>query len=53
MFDSISSVEFRPASKDAVYLTIRYHPYESIYILDFEAVKQTAITVGKIGFIAI
>ena len=52
MLDSISSVEFRPASKDAVYLIIRYQPYESIYVLNFEAVKQTAITMEEISSIA-
>lgn len=48
MMESIVSAELRPAGKDAVYLTIRYQPYESIYILNFEAVKQTAITAGEV-----
>lgn len=45
MLDAIAAAELRPAGKDVVYLTIRYRPYESIYPSDFEAVKQTAITV--------
>ncbi len=41
---SIVSAELRPAGQNAVYLTVRYQPYESIYACDFEAVRQTAIT---------
>lgn len=48
MMESIVSAELRPASKNAVYLTIRYQPYESIYFLNFEAVKQTVITAGEV-----
>lgn len=52
MLEEIASAEFRPASKDAVYLTIRYRPYESIYVLNFEAVKQTAITAEELSSVA-
>lgn len=52
MLEEIHSVELRPASKDAVYLTIRYRPYESIYVLNFEAVKQTAITAKELTSLA-
>ena len=44
LMESIVSAELRPASKAAVYLTIRYHPYESIYVYDFEAMRQIVIT---------
>ena len=44
LMESIVSAEFRPASKAAVYLTIRYHPYESIHVYDFEATRQSVIT---------
>ena len=44
LVESIVSAELRPASKAAVYLTIRYHPYESIHVYDFEAVRQTVLT---------
>ena len=44
LLESIVSAELRPASKAAVYLTIRYHPYESIHVYDFEAVRQTVLT---------
>lgn len=48
MLNAITSVELRPASKDAVYLTVRYLPYESIYTPHYEVVKQTAITAAEI-----
>lgn len=43
LMDSIIYAELRPASKDCVYLTVRYHPYESIYVYDFEAMWQEEI----------
>jgi len=46
LMESIVSAELRPAARTAVYLTIRYRPYESIYIHDLEAVRQTVITAG-------
>jgi hypothetical protein len=52
MLEAIVSAELRPASEDAVYLTIRYKPYESIYVLNFEAVKQTAITVEELSSVS-
>lgn len=48
LIDSIVSSELRPASRSAVYLTIRYHPYESIYVYDFEAVWQATITSAQL-----
>ena len=48
MLAAITSAELRPASKDAVYLTVRYQPYESIYALNVEAVKQTVLTVQEL-----
>ena len=44
LMESIVSAELRPASKAAVYLTIRYHPYESIHVYDFEATRQIVLT---------
>lgn len=49
MLESITSVELRPASEQAIYLIIRYHPYESIYKTDLEAVKQTVISLDEIS----
>ncbi len=48
MLASVTSAELRPASKDAVYLVVRYQPYESIYVLNVEAVKQTVLTVEEL-----
>lgn len=48
LMDSIVSAELRPASTTAVYLTIRYHPYESIYVYDFEAVWQATISAEQL-----
>lgn len=39
LLESIVSAELRPASRTAVYLTVRYHPYESVHVYDFEAAK--------------
>ena len=47
LMESIVSAELRPASRTAVYLTIRYHPYESIHVYDFEATRQTVITANR------
>ena len=47
LLESIVSAELRPASRTAVYLTVRYHPYESIHVYDFEAVRQTVMTADK------
>ena len=44
LLESIVSAELRPASRTAVYLTVRYHPYESIHVYDFEAVRQAVLT---------
>mgnify|MGYP000015460587 FL=1 len=44
LLESIVSAELRPASRTAVYLTVRYHPYESIHVYDFEAVRQIVMT---------
>ena len=44
LLESIVSAELRPASKAAVYLTIRYHPYESIHVYDFEVTRQIVLT---------
>ena len=44
LLESIVSAELRPASRTAVYLTVRYHPYESIHVYDFEAVRKTVMT---------
>ena len=44
LMESIVSAELRPASKVAVYLTIRYHPYESIHVYDFEVTRQIVLT---------
>lgn len=43
LMDSIIYAELRPASNDCVYLTVRYHPYEGIYVYDFEAIWQEEI----------
>lgn len=48
LMDSIVSTELRPAGTTAVYLTIRYHPYESIYVYDFEAVWQATISAEQL-----
>ena len=40
---AILSAELRPAGKDAAYLLVRYHPYDSIYTLDLTAIRQTAL----------
>ena len=48
MLGAIVSAEFRAASANAVYLTIQYHPYESIYVLNFKATKQTTITMEEL-----
>lgn len=45
---AVVSAELRPAGGDAVYLTVRYRPYESIYTCDLEAVMQTVITAEEI-----
>lgn len=47
LMESIVSAELRPASKTAVYLTIRYCPYESIHMYDFEVTRQAVITDSK------
>ena len=47
LLESIVSAELRPASRTAVYLTVRYHPYESVHVYDFEAVRQTVMTADK------
>lgn len=47
LMESIVSAELRPAGRTAAYLTIRYHPYESIHVYDFEATRQTVITSSK------
>lgn len=47
LMDSIVSAVLRPANKTDVYLTIRYCPYESIYVYDFEAAKQVLIATSK------
>ena len=47
LMESIVSAELRPASEIAAYLTIRYCPYESIHMYDFEATRQVVITAGK------
>ena len=44
LMESIVSAELRPAGRTAVYLTIRYRPYESIHVYDFEAARQAVIT---------
>ena len=44
LLESIVSAELRPASRTAIYLTVRYHPYESIHVYDFEAVRQAVLT---------
>ena len=44
LLESIVSAELRPASRTAVYLTVRYHPYESVHVYDFEAVRQVVLT---------
>ena len=44
LLESIVSAELRPASRTAVYLTVRYHPYESVHVYDFEAVRQAVLT---------
>ena len=44
LLESIVSAELRPASRTAVYLTVRYHPYESIHVYDFKAVRQAGWT---------
>lgn len=44
LMESIVSAELRPASRTAVYLTIRYHPYESVHVYDFEATRQIVMT---------
>ena len=44
LLESIVSAELRPASRTAVYLTVRYHPYESIHVYDFKAVRQAVLT---------
>ena len=47
LMESIVSAELRPASRTAAYLTIRYCPYESIHVYDFEVTRQAVITAGK------
>ena len=44
MYASLHSASLRPAGGDTVYLTVRYRPYDSIYFLDLESVRQTSIT---------
>ena len=44
LMKSIVSAELRPANSGAVYLTIRYQVYESIYVYDFVASRQAVIT---------
>ncbi len=46
---AVVSAELRPAGRDAVYLTVRYRPYESIYTCDLEAVMQTAVTAEELA----
>lgn len=44
LLESIASAELRPASRTAVYLTVRYHPYESVHVYDFEVTRQIVLT---------
>ena len=44
LLESIVSAELRPASRTAVYLTVRYHPYESVHVYDFEVTRQIVLT---------
>lgn len=51
---AILSAELRPAGKDAAYLLVRYHPYDSIYTLDLTAIRQTAlISSGSSGTLTV
>ncbi len=43
-WESMVSVEIRRTSRTAVYMTVRYHPYESVHVYDFEAVRQIVMT---------
>lgn len=50
---AVVSARLRPAGTDAVYLSVRYVPYESIYARDFTAYAQCAVTVEKLGHYAV
>ena len=41
---AVVSAQLRPAGTDAVYLTVRYTPYESMYARNFTAWAQCTIT---------
>ena len=49
LLGQVASVSLRPASSAAAYLTVRFTPYESIYVREFQAVKQSVITAAEIA----
>ena len=50
---AVVSARLRPAGTDAVYLTVRYVPYESIYARDFTAYAQCVLTTAELGHYAV
>lgn len=50
---AVVSAQLQPAGTDAVYLSVRYVPYESIYPLDFTAYAQCTITLAELGHYAV
>lgn len=50
---AVVSARLRPAGADAVYLTVRYVPYESIYARDFTAYAQCVLTTAELGHYAV
>ena len=50
---AVVSARLRPAGTDAVYLPVRYVPYESIYARDFTAYAQCVLTTAELGHYAV
>lgn len=50
---AIVSAQLRPAGTDAVYLTVRYTPYESMYARDFTAWAQCTVTADLLNHQAV
>lgn len=48
LIQNVISASLRPAGEHSVYLTVQFVPYESIYVPNLQAIKQSAITLDEI-----